>query len=477
MASLGKGRILRNLGSLSIGKLTADLAAFGLFVVISRQFGEEGVGQYSFAMALTGFLMVSADFGLEFLSTRELSRLPHEQLAGYMGRVIAVRVVQTLVTVGMLGILCLVLPYPRDFIAIIFVIGVFQILYKGVDGFVAVFVAKEEMFTAAMLSASLRVLSALSAAVLIISGVGLGWSLIVFPLFTAIQLGVAYGMVDRRIGPVRPGASFVEIKATMREALPFAVSEFLRQLGTRTDVVLLGLLIGAGAAGIYNAAFRIIFMLSMFTYLAGMTIYPGISRLFKSDPNQVSKFYSRFLGIAILAGIPASVGLALIADDLIRVIFGEEFAASGFVLEVLAVLVFVAAIKFIMQMFMMACELQALMVRSQWISVVINLVALLLLIPRFGVIGAGVAVTISEFALIALYGGYLRSLVGLPRVGHRLFMAALGASVAAFVMEYLQPLSIVVVIPLAVLIYCLIVLCSGEIRRNELKFFIESIRQ
>ncbi|MGI9305287.1 MAG: oligosaccharide flippase family protein [Gammaproteobacteria bacterium] len=477
MASLGKGKILRNLYSLSIGKLAADLAAFGLFVVISRQFGEEGVGQYSFAMALTGFLMVYADFGLEFLSTRDLSRLPHKELAAYMGRVVAVRIFQTLVTVGTLGILCSALPYSRDFIFVIFVVGLFQVLYTGVDGLAAVFIAREEMFTAAMLTATLRIMAALTAAALIILGVELGLSLIVFPVFTALQLGIAYRMVNRRIGSIRPYATFAEIKDMMREALPFAVSEFLRQLGTRTDVVALGLLIGAAAAGVYNAAFRIIFMLSLFSYLAGVAIFPGISRLFKNHPAQMCVLYSRYLGVAILVGIPASVGLALIADELILIIFGDALAASGRALEVLAVLVLFAAVKFMMQMFMMAGERQKLMVRSQWISATVCVVALLLLIPRFEVLGAAAAVITSEFILIVLYAKHLRSLVGLPRVGHRLFVAVTGALVVAAVVEYLQPLSIAAMIPLAVLVYCLIVLCSRDIRHNELKFFVESIRR
>lgn len=476
MASLGKGKTLRNLGSLSVGKLTADLAAFGLFVVISRQLGEEGVGQYSFAMALTGFLMVFADFGLEFLSTRELSRRPREELAAYMGRLIAVRAVQTLVTIGILVILCVALPYPRDFVIVIFVIGLFQILYKGVDGFVAVFVAKEEMFTAAVLSSSLRILSALSAALLILAGVHLQWSLVVFPIFTAVQIGVAYRMVDRRIGPITPGASFAEIASTMRDALPFAVSEFLRQLGTRMDVVLLGLLVGAGAAGIYNAAFRIIFMLVLFPYLAGMAIYPGISKLFKTDPDQMREHYSRFLGVAVLVGIPASVGLALIADELIVLIFGAPFTASGLVLTILSILVAFAAVKFIMQMFLMAGELQGEMVRSQWISAVANLAALLLLVPEFGVIGAAIPVIASELLLIILYGWHLRTLVGLPLITHRLAIAVLGAAAVAAVIDYLQLVSIVFTVLVAICVYCPILLCFGEIRRNELKMLLESIR-
>ena len=44
-----------------------------MFITISRSFGQEGVGLYTFAMALTGFFAVFADFGLYHLSVRQIS--------------------------------------------------------------------------------------------------------------------------------------------------------------------------------------------------------------------------------------------------------------------------------------------------------------------------------------------------------------------------------------------------------------------
>ena len=49
------------------------LFTFILFVLISRKFGQEGIGQYSFAVGLTGFFAVCADFGLYNYSIKEIS--------------------------------------------------------------------------------------------------------------------------------------------------------------------------------------------------------------------------------------------------------------------------------------------------------------------------------------------------------------------------------------------------------------------
>lgn len=460
------------MGALSMGKLTADIAAFGLFVVISRYFGDEGVGQYSFAMAVTGFLMVTADFGLEFLSTRELSKLATRDLAPYMNRILAARIYQSIISLGLLIVLCAILPFSSDYLMIVFVIGVYQIWYKGLDGIVAVFIAREEMTTAAVLSASLRILACLSSAVLILLGAKLSWSLSVFPLFATLQLWLAYRIVGKKIGRVKPQATLLEIKTIMKAALPFATSEFLRQLSTRSDVIILGLIIGAGAAGIYNAAFRIIFMLSLLSYLGGLAIYPRISRIFDDDQEAFKNLYSIYLGVAILVVTPASIGLTIIASELINLIFGAAMASSSLVLQVLSALVLLTTLKFILQIFMMAADIQTLMVRSQWFSTLFGLITLFLVVPAYGVVGAALCVIFAELILVVFYGKYLKSLVGIPRVFKRLLMAVLGSVIAVSIIKFLQVDSMIFIIPLAIIIYIPVILCSAEIRNTELKILL-----
>ena len=58
------GNIMRNFGFLTVGKTVGDCFTFLMFVIISRAYGQEGIGQYSFAIAFTGFFAIFADFGL-----------------------------------------------------------------------------------------------------------------------------------------------------------------------------------------------------------------------------------------------------------------------------------------------------------------------------------------------------------------------------------------------------------------------------
>jgi O-antigen/teichoic acid export membrane protein len=56
--------MIKNFLNLFSGRFVGDLGTFLLFVILSRHFGEEGIGQYSFATVVGGIAMIMADFGL-----------------------------------------------------------------------------------------------------------------------------------------------------------------------------------------------------------------------------------------------------------------------------------------------------------------------------------------------------------------------------------------------------------------------------
>ena len=56
-------RIFKYFSFLALRKIAGDFFIFILFAILSRKFGEEGIGQYSFAVGLAVFFVVTADFG------------------------------------------------------------------------------------------------------------------------------------------------------------------------------------------------------------------------------------------------------------------------------------------------------------------------------------------------------------------------------------------------------------------------------
>lgn len=468
-------RILRNFGRLSAVKVASDLFTFAYFVVASRVFGQEGIGEYSFAMALTGFFALFGDFGLYNLTIKEASTRRDFAVEGF-GPVLVLRIALSLASFAALLAVLPWIPLSGQGRAVVVLIGAYQLAYKLTYGFAALFVARERMGVLAALEFGLRFVTALAGSAIALAGGSLVASLAVLPAVALLEIAVAGALAVRHFGAPRLRGALAQLPVAFRQALPYGLSSVLFQLQSRVDVLFLGLLLGVAAAGVYNAAYRIVFLLSFLTYYAGVALFPAASRLYQEAPEQLRVLYRDALRILVLLGVPAASGIALVAPDLIGRLFGEEFAASAPVLRVLSCLLITTSLKNLLSFFLMACDGQALRVRSQWIAALLNVALTWGLIPLLGVMGAALAAVASEALLVGLLVFHLRPSLGWPPVGSRVAASALASAGFCAPFAWLAPLPLAVVVPASLLIYAAGLAAFPDLRRAELRAVLEGLR-
>ncbi len=470
-------KVLRNFSSLTMGKTLGDAFTFLLFIVLSRTFGQDGIGQYSFAMALTCFFSVFAEFGLYNLSVKEISRHTGSPGPGeYYGGIFSLRLILSVVVLGLLLLMITFLSFSRETKLIILLIGVYQIVYTLVDGFVAVLVAREDMHLAGLLEFLLKMFIALGGSAVIMAGGGLVTALATFPSVTFVFLLVVYGIVYKKYGRVRLVMSWSYLIHTLRKAVPYAITEIMLRISTRIDVVFLGFILGAAAAGVYNAAYRLVFFLIMISYFIGLALFPLASRLYANSRKELEMLYHKSLCLIVLVGLPAASGVWLVAPDIINLIFGEDFAESALVLRYLAWLVFLAFIKSIMEVFLTSCDRQTERARSQWRATMVNVFGNVLLIPTIGIMGAAIATLISETLLVILFTVQLKNIFGWPRIGSRLMMGCFATAVFCLFFVFFSSLSLGVVIPVSVFIYTGTLYMFKEVRINEFSMLMSLLK-
>jgi O-antigen/teichoic acid export membrane protein len=467
-------RILRNVGSLTIGKTLGDAFTFLFFAIASRTFGQEGIGQYSFAIALTGFFVVLADFGLYNFSVKEMSRRSGS-LSAYYGHLFQLR----LVLAGIIfSLLLLVLPFfsfPRETKLVIVLIGAYQMLYVLVDILTAVFVAREDMHLAGLLEFAFRFVIAASAIAVMWAGGTLITTLTVFPVATFGFLIIAYAMVAKKYGRPQLHLSWSAMTHTLHEAVPYALFTLLRQISTRVDVVLLGFFLSESASGIYNVAYRIIFFMMILSHFTGLALFPLASRLYVNSKEKLAYLYQTALNLVVLIGLPAAAGIWLVAPALIDLIYGDGFAESALILRYLAWLVFLAFMKGVLGVFLTACDRQAERTKGQWTAAWINVIANALLIPTIGVKGAAIATLLSESALVMIFMLRLKSVIGWPHIGSRLAFSSI-ATMAFCLPAVLWSSSLFLVVPVSIFLYLGVLASFKDVRIHEFRMFWNLLR-
>lgn len=468
-------QIFKNFSFLTIGKTLGDAFTFLLFVVLSRVFGQDGIGQYSFAMALTGFFVVFSDFGLYPFTVKEMSRRTIS-FEDYYGRIFSLRLILSAAIFGVLLLVLSFLPFPYETKLIIAVIGAYQVISRVVEGIGAIFVAREDTHLAGLIEASSKAIAALAGIAVVMAGGSLVTSLAILPTVALGTLFVTYWLMTIKYGRPNLVLFSSSLRHVMREAIPYALSLFLFQLYSRVDVVILGFFFGATAAGIYNVGYRVVFFLMFIPQLAAMAIFPTASRLYLDSMKDLKSLYRKGLNLIILIGVPAASGLFLISPNLINLIFGKSFEESATVLRILCGLLFLACLNRIIGVFMMSCDRQVERTRCQWKAACVNVLGNLLLIPIFGFKGAAVTALISETLLIILFAIQLKPVLGLPRIGSRLAISGLGTASFCFTFSYFPSDSLMVVILLSILLYLGTLVFFKDIRRNEIRMVLSLLK-
>jgi O-antigen/teichoic acid export membrane protein len=464
-------RIFRNFGYLTLGKVLADGFTFLFFLVLARNYGQEGIGQYSFAMALTGVLVVFADFGLQNLSIKDMSR-DRDQVAVYYGRLMAVRVLLSVAVCSVLVGMTAFLPFSEEMKLLILVIGVYQVFITLVNGFGAVFIALESMHITSLLEVSLRVTTAITGIVIVGWGGSLLLAISSLPVMTILHVAFGYYLTHRRCGALHLSVTLASVRHVLGDAFPYALHAFFEIFSSRVALIFIGFMLSAGATGIFNVAYRFVFVLLFIPVFARLAIFPVVSRLHVSFPEQLKELFRITLNLAIVLGLPMAAGIWLIAPELIEVLYGLEFVQSIEILRWLAWLIPMVFLRCIMEIFLIASDRQPLVTRSHLLTAGIGAILHYCLIFGFGLQGAAAATLLAEMLLIVLLGSQLKALFVWQSFGRRIGICTLALIVFLVPLGMWNHLAMPVTMLFAVLIYVGVLGIFKEIRQNELTLIL-----
>jgi O-antigen/teichoic acid export membrane protein len=470
-------RIFRNFGFLIIGKTVGDVFNFLFFTTLSRTYGQEGIGQYAFAMALASSLAVFADFGLYRRTVKEISRLTGS-LGEYYRGIFFLRLLLSSAIFLLLLLTLSFLPLTWEIRLIILIIAAHQVMYSLIDGFTAVCVGREDMHLAGMLDAAFKATTALMGTIVVLAGGSLVISLAALPTMTFGQLLVVCQIVRRKYGRFGLAArSWSYITHTLYESLPYALSELLVQLSSRVDIVILTLILGVSASGIYHVAYRVVFIFLLIPNFIGIAMSPMLSKLYVNSREELIPLYQKSLNLIILIGLPAAAGLWLIAPGLIQLIFGKTFAESASILRILAWLLPLGFFRSILEIFLISCDRQVERARSQWWAAWVSFLCNMFFILVVGVKGAAIATVLSGTFLVVLFAIRMRPVLGWPRIGSRLGMSLVASISFTLPLMLFPSLSMDVMVPIAILLYSGALLLFKEIRRNEVPMLLSIFKR
>lgn len=192
--------------------------------------------------------------------------------------------------------------------------------------------------------------------------------------------------------------------ASIRPLLGFSLNSF----GTKSmlyfrlyfDSVVIGRVLGAASFGLYSLAFQVA-MIPRFRLvpIVRRIMLPLLAR-FQDEPRRLRAAYVRLLAVVGLGVLPVSVGTFVIADDLVRLVYGEDWLEMVIPLRVLCIGALAVPVASTAANLLLAVGRAELDRQLTWLSAL--LFGLLVVVgAKWGILGVAVGVGV-ELWLFAL---------------------------------------------------------------------------
>jgi O-antigen/teichoic acid export membrane protein/glycosyltransferase involved in cell wall biosynthesis len=211
--------------------------------------------------------------------------------------------------------------------------------------------------------------------------------------------------------------SWRRVRLVVRFARPLLVQAVFWNVWFSGDLILVRHLMTASDTGSYGAAKAIANGFALIPTALGFVFAPRVARLAESE---VRGHLLRVLGFATALTAPLTALVVTFAHPLTAGIFGGKYAAAAVPLVVLSLGMAVYGIKSVLSSLWLGVGYPVVMTISSGVAMAVTLAAGLVLIPRFGLVGAATAFSSGALAQLLVEGAVTAWAFGsrTPRVRH-----------------------------------------------------------
>lgn len=206
----------------------------------------------------------------------------------------------------------------------------------------------------------------------------------------------------------------LNIRRHIKDTLIYFVPTIATSIYTVLDKVMIGILTdGTVENGYYEQANKMLNMAKTVLLSLNTVMLPRMSMLYVEGKfDQIKEKLSKSLEFVMVLGIPMTFGLIGISDNFVSWFFGDGFNGTVINLQIIAVLIVIIGISNCLEsQYITPAGRKRESNRIVIIGAVINFSLNMVLIPRFGSVGASIASVAAEIIITIMYVRICKSLI------------------------------------------------------------------
>jgi O-antigen/teichoic acid export membrane protein len=389
---------------------------FPTTALLTRYLGPLQYGEYSFALPYLSIFSLLSGIGMDALIIRQLSRQPRGKWSNILSYAVGTRLVFTLLGAIAAALVALLLPISSEQRNLLLLGSVSLIFSFSVNGLRIIyshgFRAEQRVSGLALIETTNRVVTAGLVVVIVVLHLSLWWAYFLI-IYSDVPFFILQIFIARRRYKVRIRFSLARMREHLLGGFPLLGYNVMVLIAAQADIIFLMVLVGPIYVGIFSLASRITDPLISIAvaYITG--VYPLLCRKFEEGREHFAPVYHEATRILALVIIPLAIFVSTQAKQLVILLGGEKFTTAAIAVQLL---MWAMAATFFNQLAVSACTAankERVIPYVTVISVSVNVLTNLILIPHWKIVGAGVASVASEFVSLCLFSVLLRRQVHL----------------------------------------------------------------
>lgn len=391
-----KRKAIKNIAWAMCGKVFSLLSVLVVGIIVARYLGKEQYGVMNYVISYVAIFQVFADFGLDSIQIREESKNP-ESKDKIIGTTFGLKIIFALLT--LLAVIATTLFFVSDVaIRCYIIIYAFSIVMNTTwvtrNHFTSIvwneYVVKTEI--------TRSVISVLIKIILVMLHLPLEWficSLLLDSLLLASGYSLSYSKKIDSIRKWQFDSQFA--KYMVHQSFPLLLSGAAIIVYNRIDQIMIGNMIDQGNLGVYSVAIRFVEILHFVPTIIAQTISPILVDAREKDCSKYKELSRVFMNITVWGCIVLAVATSLLSYPIVYYTFGSAYIGAAVVLSILAFKVIGDALSQTSGQLMIIEGIHIYAPIRNIIGCLTCITLNLLLLPKYGILGAAYTAIITIF--------------------------------------------------------------------------------
>ncbi|MFW9842856.1 MAG: flippase [Candidatus Thorarchaeota archaeon] len=386
----------------------ADALQFLLILLAGKVLGTAGLGSFCFALSTALVFLTISDFGLNTMTIRDVAR-DRSRAPRYLANILSWKVILSIVAFCLLLVASVLVWDVSGLLFRVIVLLGLAAAFRFFALTARCFFHAFERFNLEALAVTAEQLLLLAAgAVALWSGYGVLGLAAAFLAVRIMGCGFIYALLGRTV-PLSVRLERRFIADLQIQAAPIGVALLVSATYVHIDTFFLKSMATLADVGLYNSAYRMFVGLFMVPSIICTVLLPRLSSTYRNpdkNRNKTSEHKAEFnmlmvrgAGFLFLAAVPfALVGLAF-PEEILKVAFSSDFIEAGSALRLLLITCLISFQVWFLRNLFIAVDQQRALMNFQIAGLACRAICNMVLIPRFGILGAAMATFTSETLL------------------------------------------------------------------------------